>query len=475
MQRTWILSLFLVCLSSAVIAQSPQPNNDPRLKSAYRFERSHWIYVHLEGSPSDIGYQHGYLLAPEIVEAFKAVQLMETHNTKRDWNFFRQTAQNVLWPKVDPEYHLELIGIADGLKARGENLDLWDVVAMNAMEEIADYYVPTLERQEKQSANPNLKAPGNCSAFVATGSWTKDHKPVIAHNNWTSVTTGSRWTVIFDIVPQKGYRILMDGYPGVIVSDDDFGINSAGMMITETTITGFSLYDPAGAPEFTRARKAMQYSKSIDDYVRIMVESNNGGYANDWLLADNKTGEVARFELGLKIHRVWRSKDGYFVGSNFPSDPELIAKETDFDPNNSASSMNARHKRWDELMAQNKGQIDVELAQKFLADHWDSYEGKDARNERGLCGHVEDSPRGVPEWAWGPYHPGGSVTGKAADSAMAKNMSMFARAGHPCGEDFISDKFLKDHPEYEWMRPAMQDMKGNPWAEFKSGEKPPAQ
>jgi len=295
---------------------------------------------------------------------------------------------------------------------------------------------------------------------------------VIAHNAWTSYPTGSRWTIIFDIVPAKGYRMLMDGYPGVIASDDDFGINAAGMMITETTITGFTLYDPNGIPEFVRARKAMQYADSIDKYVKIMVEGNNGGYANDWLLADNKTGEIARFELGLKIHRVWRSKDGYFVGSNFPSDPELIKKETDFDPSNPASSMNARHKRWDELMAQNKGQIDVDLAQKFLADHWDSYESKEARNERALCGHAEDSPRGVPEWAWGPYHPGGSVQGKAADSTMTKNMTFRARAGHPCGEDFIAQKTLSSHAEFDWMRPVLMDMKGNPWAEFKSGEKP---
>ena len=60
---------------------------------------------------------------------------------------------------------------------------------------------PTLDRQQKRAAAPKLKAPGNCSAFVATGSWTKDHKPVIAHNNWTSIRHGSRWTVIFDIVP----------------------------------------------------------------------------------------------------------------------------------------------------------------------------------------------------------------------------------------------------------------------------------
>jgi hypothetical protein len=263
----------------------------------------------------------------------------------------------------------------------------------------------------------------------------------------------------------------MDGFPGVIVSDDDFTINSAGLMITETTITGFSLYDAKGIPEFVRARKAMQYSNSIDDFVRIMLAGNNGGYANDWLLADNKSGEVARFELGLKIHRVWRSKDGYFVGANFPSDPELIKKETNFKVDDPSSSMNARHKRWDELMAQNKGQIDIVLAQQFIADHQDSYQNKQEANERTLCGHLEDSPRGMPAWDRAPYYPDGAVTGKVADSTMTKNMSFIARAGHPCGQDFIADTFLTAHPEYDWMKPVLKDMKGNPWAEFKISDK----
>ena len=149
--------------------------------------------------------------------------------------------------------------------------------------------------------------------------------------------------------------MLTDGFPGIIVSDDDFGINSAGLMVTETTITGFSLFDPNGKPEFMRARKALQYASSIDEYVEIMLDGNNGGYANDWLLADNKTGEIARFEIGLKLHRVWRTNDGYFEGSNFPSDPALIKAETDFDPTNMSSSPNARQKRWQEILPAEQG------------------------------------------------------------------------------------------------------------------------
>jgi len=69
-----------------------------------------------------------------------------------------------------------------------------------------------------------------------------------------------------------------------------------------------------------------------------MLDGNNGGYANDWLIGDRKTGEIALFELGLKNHSVQRTKDGCFVGANFPVDPKLTREETKFDPNKKDSS-----------------------------------------------------------------------------------------------------------------------------------------
>ena len=38
--------------------------------------------------------------------------------------------------------------------------------------------------------------------------------------------------------------------------------------------------------------------------------------------------------------------------------------------------MNARHARADELVQHAKGTIDVEMAEDFLADHFDSFEKK---------------------------------------------------------------------------------------------------
>ena len=343
-----------------------QASSDPRLQNAYRFQQGGWTYVHLEGSPEHIGFQHGYLLAREIADAFEAVKLEDTHTTKRDWDFFRKAAHEMLWPKIDLEYQQELTGIVEGLKAQGVAMDVDDLVALNAFEELPGYYVPWYDQQQHVAGAPRLSSPGNCSAFIATGSYTRDHQIVIAHNNWTSYLVGSRWVIVFDIVPEHGNRILMDGFPGVITSDDDFGVNSAGIMVAETTIAQFVGWDPQGKPEFVRSRKALQYANSIDDYARIIRDGNNGGYANDWLIGDRKTGEIGYLELGLKHTPMWRTKDGYFVSSNFARDPGVIKDETSgFDPKNASTSPNARHIRWEQLIKQSKGQIDVGMAEEL--------------------------------------------------------------------------------------------------------------
>jgi len=109
-----------------------------------------------------------------------------------------------------------LQGIADGINAHGvaagTKIDLWDVVALNAAEEW-EYYVKEYDKLHGIKATASLGVPEHCSAFVATGSYTKDGKVVIAHNNWTGYLDGERWTIVYDIVPAKGYRMLMDGLP----------------------------------------------------------------------------------------------------------------------------------------------------------------------------------------------------------------------------------------------------------------------
>ncbi|OFV79550.1 MAG: peptidase C45 [Acidobacteria bacterium RBG_13_68_16] len=433
---------------------------DRRLSGSWRgAEVNGWIPVRLQGSPGEIGFQHGYLLAPEIADALKVIQLVLPHETKRDGAFLRAAAETIFWPRVDEEYREELRGISEGLAARGVKAAIADIVVLNAFLEMS-YYTDTLD--EKKAASSQER----CSAFVATGSWTRGGQAVIAHNNWSGYLEGSRWKIIFDIRPEKGYRILMDGFPGLIHSGDDFGMNSAGVVITETTISQFKGFEQNGIPEFVRARKAMQYAASIDDFVRIMANRNNGGYANAWLVADTKRNEIARLELGLKNVTLERTGDGYFVGANFPVNPKLAGEETSFRVDNPDESRNVRRTRWEQLMPEFKGSIDVAVARRFMADHYDAYGRKaDAPSERTLCGHVDLSPRGSRPWQE-PYGPAGTVQAKVADAAMVQGMEMWAAMGHPCGLDFVAAEFLRWHPEYGWQRELLRDLSTRPWTRF---------
>ena len=76
---------FSIALIAAVSAWPPpiapgdppsSPANDVRLQGAYRSDKDGWIYVHLEGSPEQIGFQHGSLLAAEIADFLRVDQAL---------------------------------------------------------------------------------------------------------------------------------------------------------------------------------------------------------------------------------------------------------------------------------------------------------------------------------------------------------------------------------------------------------------
>jgi hypothetical protein len=440
---------------------------DPRLEGSFREDRAGWTFVHLRGAPRAVGFQHGWHLAAEIDDVLRTMAFYFPQSAKRDWAFYREAAGRMFWPKLSPDLREEIEGIAEGVRARRPDLayDRLDITALNGWIELAWYYIPYLDAQAAPGAGED-KAPPYCSAFVAVGSYTKDGGVVIAHNNWTEYILGERWNAILDIVPDRGHRVLMDAMPGFVHSGDDFVVNGAGLLYTETTMSQFKGFREDGTPEFARARTAAQHAASIDDFVRIMTTDNNGAYANDWLVADLNAAEIARLELGLKNRRVWRTKDGYFVGANFPLDEKVIAEETTFDPKNAAQSVCVRRARWEALMEANKGAIDVERAMAFLGDHIDAATGGAADNANALCGHVDADAKGLPEFSWAAFYPGGAVQGKATSAALARELKLWARMGHPCGRDFEAAGFAAAHPEWAWQLPHLRDMKAHPWTLF---------
>lgn len=436
------------------------------LAKANRHETSGWVYVHIEGTPTERGFQHGYLLAKDIKEALRVLRKKWEYQSAMEWSWYVQKAGEILTAKVDSENLAEIDGIVEGMKAAGVSTTRDEIVALNGYMELMGYWWPMVKDSMKINSPDHEKE--SCSSFIATGSMTVDGGIVLGHNTMGGYEE-PECNVIIDIVPESGHRILMQTFPGFIHSGTDFFITDAGLVGSETTIDGFTEFDPKGTPEFSRMRHATQYASSIDEWCDMMKKDNNGGYANAWLLGDIQTSEIARLELGLKYVGLEKKKDGYFVGSNVPENLKILRFETKMDETNIISSSVARRVRWKQLMKEYAGKINVKLAKQFEADHYDTYLNKEKPDGRTLCAHFDLDP--MMSMSDVPYSPEGTLDAKVVDAKMAKRMSFLARWGSACGMAFSAQKFLEEHPQYDWMTGLIKDRPSQPWVEFKSGEK----
>lgn len=461
------LGLMVVTWASGVAAPLT-PEQQEWISRAERHERAGWIYLHIEGGPSERGFQHGYLLANEIAEVLRVDRAQWHFESSMEWSWLVTNAKRFIEPAIDPENRAELQAMAEGTRAAGVPTSYEDLVTDNALFELSWYWWPLVQKKLSDGVDQVEKPKQSCSAFIATGRMTKGGGIVMGHNTWFAYTQAV-FNVVLDVAPARGHRILMQTKPGWIHSGSDFFITDAGLVGTETTIGGFGHFSEKGVPEFARMRRAAQDAGSIDAWCAIMRTGNNGGYANAWLIGDVKTGEIARLELGLQYVGFERTKDGAFTGSNIAENLSVLRLETDVNDNDIRLPSVARRIRWKQLMTENAGKIDVAVAQSMLADCYDVCTRKNLPSGRTLAGHHEEDA-GLEGGT--PFYPAGAFDCKVVDSAMARKMSFAARWGSADGTGFDADKFIADHPQFDWMAGLLKSRPIEPWTQFQAGEKP---
>jgi hypothetical protein len=389
---------------------------------AFCYKDRGWFFIHIEGKPYQRGYQYGYLLADEITAYLRKLAVgADTDNPAQGWRQMRFISDAFFLRKYDEEYLTEMKGIADGAaeagaEYEGRSLDLIDIVTINTAVDIGQVWSAlrrtphALSGKSFLSAEDELLIPmreHKCSGFLANGPASRDGKIVFGQIFMWSGYTGVHWNVICDVVPDKGHRLVYETFPGGIHSGADFYINSAGLMMGETT-TSQTPFDMDGTPQSYRIRKAAQYAGSIDEAVKILTFKNNGMYTNDWLMADTKTNEIAIFLLGTKKSKLWRSGTGEFPGgtkgfywSNNNNKDNEVRKE--YIPNADNAPYDLVFTPWSRDIAFNK----------FFKE----YNGK------------IDAAAGVNLWASSPINMAHACDGKITTTEMAEQMVFLAHFG----------------------------------------------
>ena len=456
-----------------------------KIKNGISYRKNGWLYISVKGSPKERGYAYGYYCANDFKEIQKMLQFYIFESYGFTWNSFIEKINADFKNMTKREYfelYEEMEGISEGCIAGGCQTTLDEIIAWNFYCSIPYWFSFTSDThigkeggggQNKQSFIPlprNNRKNDKCSAFMAVGDWTKDGKIVVAHNSFCDYIDGQYSYVILDMEPDKGYRFMMQTSPCWIWSGTDFFITTAGIIGTETTIGGFQPYEKK-VPIGYRIRTAMQYATTIDGYVATLVNGDSGDYANSWLIADIKTNEISRIELGLKYHSVDRTKNGYLIGFNAPYDPRIrnieVVNSGFYDIRR---HQGARRVRLQQLMQKYKGKLNLDLAKKVLADHYDVYLKKNNNPcSRTICSHYDLDPREYMSQADRPppYAPHGAVDGMVCDTTMAKNMSFIGRFGNSCGTPFNKEKYCKENIQFSNMCYFLKDRPSQPWTTFK--------
>jgi outer membrane protein assembly factor BamB len=362
-------------LSSSVLAgktQIPSSEGADQYKEGFRYNIQGWIYLHIQGAPYERGYQHGYLLAAEIVDMLNrwsniihnfpllsgiSKRLSNDRFEKMSetwWNFCTTQCYRMYWEKFPEEYQQEIKGIADGVTAQGGKLhgrdvSYQDILALNEMYEFLSkltnfqqgiHPLRTFLRQ-LQTVIPEVgeenestlietflrqEPAHHCNGFIATGNATTHGQLVFSQTTicgggmwWWVYYISLRWNVILDVQPSDGHRVMMPTSPGLIWSDEDYYQSDEGIVLLETTVPQ-GLFDNRGLPLSVRARTAMQYGDDINDVLYSLRYRNDGSMNAVWLIGDTKTGEIARLDLGYRHSAVWRTFDGFYWSANVPMD-----------------------------------------------------------------------------------------------------------------------------------------------------------
>ncbi len=266
---------------------------------AFLLERPHLPHhppiLHVQGTPYEMGYQHGVLLADRIEELISGVgtpmmYLLGGWNPESGEKPAPQQLEigrAIVKLAIDrcftkpiqekaPDYFEEAKGLADGLKATGSPAGMDEVLAAIALAELTQNTNLVMklagELGAMQAQPPPQEPLKNCSDFAAWGAATKDGKLIHGTNYDNEDFTIGRNGVVLIAKPQAGNAFLGMIHPGGPWPMR--GMSTAGITIGEPTSNSAD-NDILANPQVghcVHMRRVLQYATSTQDAIDIMKE-----------------------------------------------------------------------------------------------------------------------------------------------------------------------------------------------------------
>jgi len=338
-----------------------------------RTERGNYV-LHLSGTPYEMGYQHGILMADEIKDGvFPVFSDPIGHNpsfagkpallVKLITLYLEISVYRPIEKVTPPEYLSEIAGIADGA-----GLDYRDVFVANFLSDLSMAMVPGVITEKAVDLGLAAESVAECSSFVASGDATLDGSLLFGRN--TDYSGQGRWAkyqTIFFYEPEGWLRYVKISTAGLIKCNS--AMNEAGIVVGGH----FMAYDgsrPDGVSFTVFENEIMRKAETIDEALAILEETPRGG-CFALMIADGKDGRGVAAESSPEVLGVRQMTDGTIALTNYATTEELKPLDLMIRYNLVMRNLAGRHYRLKELLEKHHGSITPELAASFMSDHGD--------------------------------------------------------------------------------------------------------
>jgi len=382
-----------------------------KLLDGARLEQQNGIRIlHVHGSPYQMGYQHGYLLAEKIRLMISRTLSATAAYVAAQTGSELERAEDMLWigqekalPYLPPELKEEMAGIADGAKDAGadvtvEQVQLWNTNYDQWCIYCHPHYWQCDGLPATGSIGPMGKS-GGCSSFCAWDEWAGGDGKLIFGKNEDNFNMPEQLDCRMLVVskPDKGYGHAFMTYPGMIGLDGGFNENGLEMMTQLSSMRHESM-EGCGIAVFTRL--LLTHAGRLEDALEIFAK-RPGCAGIAYHVADARARKAAVVETSSKrvcirypmpdVKALWQTNHSNcypgwmgYSGYNMVADQAPVNDLKDIstveawqnslkDPYNFYVQAPSRFERYRQLIHEHYGNITPDIAMKMLSDCYDPY------------------------------------------------------------------------------------------------------
>jgi len=326
------------------------------MKKGEILEKEGLRILRLEGSPYEMGYQHGKALSKEIRWLHSNLKHLFAHYEgilgKFAFPIFR-FASKILEKNIPKEFREEMRGISEGAE-----VDYNSVRLMSLTEELGKVFYSYLK--------PFI--PFKCSCFVV-----KNGEEIIWGRNldYLFYETLPVLNILFVFFPQKGMPFISVGWPGIIGVPTGMRRDLSLILLSSSTKSRVF----KGVPQEALTRQVIQYSQNLEDGIKEIL-SLPATVGQNLVLVSKNDAKVIEVSPTKKAVRSLNS-NGYLAVTNHFQIKEMEGEQVPPNPPRKASipdellslffTLEGSKKRAEKMkMALQNNHIDIKKAMEIL-------------------------------------------------------------------------------------------------------------